>query len=202
MKKSKKETSKKNAKNKKAMDNSKPSKETKNLAGQSDRLNMIAMDSNHQFYGIKFLVNKPLRFTDVVQYAGQLVVHAIESGSKDKDSWIVIITDQQRWSDSGKKLFTDGPIVDFEVTCAVKEHETGNPVSNPHVHCRIVDALYEGDGDLGDLMHDLRCTNPDEIKNPVLRERATYFKKDPEGRKILEEAYREQLEQQAKEQKN
>ncbi|WP_323090398.1 hypothetical protein [Allobaculum sp. JKK-2023] len=51
-------------------------------------------------------------------------------------------------------------------------------------------------------LDNLPCTNPDEIKNPVLRERATYFKKDPEGRKILEEAYKEQLEQQAKDQKN
>lgn len=41
------------------------------------------------------------------------------------------------------------------------------------------------DTPLGRLMQDLSCTNPDDMNYTELADRARYFKKDKEGRKIM-----------------
>ena len=44
---------------------------------------------------------------------------------------------------------------------------------------------YEGDDKYGRLIHDLKCTNPKEMYNEVLRKRVEYFKKTKRGKKKM-----------------
>ena len=58
-------------------------------------------------------------------------------------------------------------------------------------HVLYANASYKGPGELGDLMHDFLCSDPDEMRTLLLAERARYYKQDPGGvvqmSKILEE---------------
>lgn len=58
-------------------------------------------------------------------------------------------------------------------------------------HILYVNGKYRGDDEIGRLMHDFNCTNPDEMHYGVLAERARYFKQDEKGirkmSRILEE---------------
>ena len=43
----------------------------------------------------------------------------------------------------------------------------------------------------GDIMHDFRCSDPDKMRCPEIRERAIFLKQREEGRKIMSKAIRE-----------
>ena len=50
---------------------------------------------------------------------------------------------------------------------------------------------YRDDSDIGKLMHDFACANPDDMKYDILAEKTRYFKKNEKGEehmcKIMEE---------------
>lgn len=52
-------------------------------------------------------------------------------------------------------------------------------------HIIYVNGEIKDDTPLGRLMHDLSCTNPDDMNYKELADRARYFKKDKEGQKIM-----------------
>ena len=62
-----------------------------------------------------------------------------------------------------------------------------------------VNGTYEGDSEIGKLMHDFRCSDPDEMCYDLIKKKAKYLKESEEGVahmcKIMEEA----LEQEARE---
>ena len=61
---------------------------------------------------------------------------------------------------------------------------TGEPFDD-HQHILYVNASYKGDDDLGKLLHDFLCSDPDEMYTSLLAERTRFFKRSPEGRKIM-----------------
>lgn len=53
-------------------------------------------------------------------------------------------------------------------------------------HIIYVNGEYKNDEDpVGRLMHDFRCSNPDDMFSPVLAERVRYFKREEGGRAIM-----------------
>ena len=48
-------------------------------------------------------------------------------------------------------------------------------------HILYVNAQYKADDDLGKLMHDFLCSDPDDMLIDELAERSRYYKEDPEG---------------------
>ncbi len=48
-------------------------------------------------------------------------------------------------------------------------------------HIIYVNGKYRGDDEIGRLMHDFSCTEPDDMNFKELAERARYFKKDEKG---------------------
>ena len=44
---------------------------------------------------------------------------------------------------------------------------------------------YKDDDDLGKLLHDFLCSDPDEMYTSLLAERTRFFKRSPEGRRIM-----------------
>ena len=57
---------------------------------------------------------------------------------------------------------------------------TGMPFDDGE-HILYINGQYSGDDDLGRLMHDFRCSDPDDMLNEELASRTRYFKEDPEG---------------------
>ena len=57
---------------------------------------------------------------------------------------------------------------------------TGMPFDDGE-HILYINGQYSGDDDLGRLMHDFRCSDPDDMLNEDLASRTRYFKEDPEG---------------------
>ena len=58
--------------------------------------------------------------------------------------------------------------------------ETGEPF-NDGEHIIYVNGAYEGDSEIGRLMHDFRCSNADDMHYELLAERTRYYKEDPKG---------------------
>lgn len=67
---------------------------------------------------------------------------------------------------------------------------TGEPF-NDGEHIMYVNGAYNGDSDIGRLMHDFRCADPDEMYNEMLAEKTRYLKENTKGLnrmcKIIEE---------------
>ncbi|MCH5200575.1 MAG: PD-(D/E)XK nuclease family transposase [Oscillospiraceae bacterium] len=57
---------------------------------------------------------------------------------------------------------------------------TNKPFSDGE-HILYVNGAYEGDTEIGWLMHDFRCSNADEMHYELLAERTRYYKEDPKG---------------------
>ena len=58
-------------------------------------------------------------------------------------------------------------------------------------HIIYVNGEYRDDSDIGKLMHDFACANPDDMKYDILAGKTRYFKKNEKGEehmcKIMEE---------------
>ena len=48
-------------------------------------------------------------------------------------------------------------------------------------HILYVNGKYRGNDEVGKLMHDFSCTNPDDMNYEALAKKARYFKQDEEG---------------------
>ncbi len=76
---------------------------------------------------------------------------------------------------------------------------TTGELFNDRKHIVYVNGSYEGDSDIGKLMHDFRCSDPDDMYYDIIKKKSEYLKKSEEGVahmcKIMEEA----LEQEARE---
>ena len=48
-------------------------------------------------------------------------------------------------------------------------------------HILYVNGAYQGESPIGRLMSDFRCTDADDIRDPLLQSRAKYFKETTEG---------------------
>ena len=66
-------------------------------------------------------------------------------------------------------------------------------------HVVYVNGSYRGDTPIGKLMHDFFCTNPNDMYNNRLAERAKFFKQSKEGVAIMCRAMEEMRNQSFKE---
>ena len=56
---------------------------------------------------------------------------------------------------------------------------------NDGSHILYVNGKYRGDDEIGKLMHDFSCTNPEDMNFEALAKRARYFKQDEKGVAIM-----------------
>lgn len=70
-------------------------------------------------------------------------------------------------------------------------------------HIIYANGAYEGDDEIGKLMHDFRCVNADDMYNKLMAEKTKYLKDDPKGVKemcAIMEDLRKESEERGKEQ--
>ena len=68
---------------------------------------------------------------------------------------------------------------------------TTNELFNDGQHILYVNGEYRDDSDIGRLMHDFCCWNPDEMNYDLMREATRYYKENPEGVEIMCQAFEE-----------
>ena len=147
----------------------------KNLQGRSAILDAHAVDSTKKEFDIEIQRSDAGAGAKRARYNSSLLdAHILKSGDDTEDipdSYVIFITENdvmgrnqavyhiQRYveTNEGKELFGDGS------------------------HILYVNGKYRGDDEIGRLMHDFSCTNPDDMNYEALAKKARYFKQDEKG---------------------
>lgn len=149
----------------------------KNLQGRSIRMDVKAIDLEKKQYDVEMQKAdsgaKPKR----ARYNSSLMdANAILSG-EDTDllpeTYVIFITEND---------VLEGNLAIYHIERMIKEN---GKLFDDKAHIIYVNGEIKDDTPLGRLMQDLSCTNPDDMNYKELADRARYFKKDKEGRKIM-----------------
>lgn len=161
------------------------------LPGHSVKLDIAAVDSDGRLYGIEVqkaddrAIRKRARFYSAMIDAGCL--DRAKGYSALPESYVIFITAGDAIG-SGKALYS--------VDCTIGE--TGEPYGDGTHIVHVSASLADSSTELGRLMHDLKCTEPEAMFYNELRERTGFFKKD-EGRVYMATEFEEMLEEIARE---
>ncbi len=153
-------------------------REVKNVGGRSVRLDILAKDSTGKVYDIevqradKGASAQRARFNSAMLDTQLLA--AGEDFDKLVDTYVILITENDV---IGKGL----PL--YEIDRYIKQtHELFGDGS----HILYVNGAYQNnESQIGKLMHDFRCVEPEDMNFPLLADRARYFKESEGGREIM-----------------
>ena len=67
----------------------------------------------------------------------------------------------------------------------------GNILFGDGEHILYVNGAYRGDTEIGKLMHDFGCSDPEDMNYELMKETTRYYKENPEGVKIVCMAFEE-----------
>lgn len=147
----------------------------KNLQGRSVILDVHAVDSTRKEFDVEIQRSDAGTGAKRARYNSSLLdAHILKPGDNTEnipESYVIFITENdvmgknqaiyhiQRYveTNEGKELFGDGS------------------------HIIYVNGKYRGNDEIGKLMHDFSCTNPDDMNYEALAKRARYFKQDEKG---------------------
>ena len=141
---------------------------------RSVRLDIFARDGSGRIYDVeiqrarKGAGRKRARF-----YSAMLDADYLDKGGKFKElpeSYVIFITERDAIG-KGRAMYR----IDRRIDGTFEDFGDG-------AHILYVSAdLVDRDTDLGKLMHDLRCPDPERMHYKALRERARYLKRSEEG---------------------
>lgn len=103
-----------------------------------------------------------------------LDAHILKSGEETEDipdSYVIFITEND-------VMKGNQPIYPVERYVTIGENKV---LFGDGSHILYVNGKYRGDDEIGKLMHDFSCTEPDDMNFEELAGRARYFKKDEKG---------------------
>ncbi|MDE7267911.1 MAG: PD-(D/E)XK nuclease family transposase [Lachnospiraceae bacterium] len=147
----------------------------KNLQGRSVVLDVHAVDSANKEFDVEIQRSDAGAGAKRARHNSSLLdAHILKPGDEPEnisDSYVIFITENdvmkgnqaiypvERYVTIGKEkvLFGDGS------------------------HILYVNGKYRGNDEIGKLMHDFSCTNPDDMNYEALAKKARYFKQDKEG---------------------
>ncbi len=145
------------------------------MQGRSAILDVHAVDSTKKEFDIEIQRKDAGAGAKRARHNSSLLdAHILKAGDDTEDipdSYVIFITENdvmgknqaiyhiQRYVEinEGKELFGDGS------------------------HIIYVNGKYRGNDEVGRLMHDFSCTNPDDMNYEALAKRARYFKQDEKG---------------------
>lgn len=177
-------------------------KDMQELYSHSAKMDFWARDKEGQAYDIEFQMHPPLSFARLETYAAVLIKQGIRPGedyTKLRDAWVIFITSERHWSDTGEEIFKDKPVRRFELA-EVLDNNQLKLVENSHYHLFVANALYDKDDPLGDLMRDLSTNQAAEVKMPALHESEKRFKEGKDY-KIMFSTYTELVKEERAEMK-
>ena len=136
-------------------------------------LDVHGVDDQNQQYNLEVQrADSGVRPERARYHASALDVENLNAGQQFEElptTYIIFITENDIWG-AGKALYPIDRI----------NSATGHAFDDRQ-HILYVNASYSGEDPLGILMHDFLCSDPDDMKTPLLAEKARYLKTDPKG---------------------
>ena len=149
----------------------------KNLLGRSVRLDIKAKDKTGKLYNIEVqradsgAGEKRARYYSAILDANSLLPR--QDFDKLPETYVIFITEHD--------VFKGGlPL--YHINRKIEEN---GMTFCDESHIIYVNGEYKEDNDIGNLMHDFSCNNPDDMKLRLLAEKTRYFKKDEKGVKRM-----------------
>lgn len=145
----------------------------KNLQGRSVRLDILAVDEKNRVYNIEVQRSDRGAGAKRARYNSSLLDANLTQPGDGYDAlnetYIIFITERD-------VLKRNLPI--YHINRIIEE--TGEAFGD-EAHIIYVNSQIKDETALGKLMHDFSCTDPEDMKYPVLAERVKYFKEDTKG---------------------
>ena len=147
----------------------------KNLQGRSAILDVHAIDSTDKEFDVEIQRKDTGAGAKRARHNSSLLdAHILKSGDDTEDipdSYVIFITEND-------VMKGNQPIYPVEryVTIGGNKELFGDGL-----HIIYVNGEYRGNDEIGKLMHDFSCTNPDDMNYEALAKKARYFKQDEKG---------------------
>lgn len=151
----------------------------KNLKGRSAVLDVRAIDSTAKEYNVEIQrMDRGAGAKRARHNSSLLDAHILRPGEdtdKMPDSYVIFITENDVMG-KGKAVYHIRRYV---------EADGGMELFDDGSHIVYVNGQYRGDDEVGRLMHDFSCANPNDMNYEALAKRARYFKEDEKGRGVM-----------------
>lgn len=148
-----------------------------NLLKRSVRLDVLATDSSGRKFNVEIQRSDEGADSRRARYnSSMLDANVVKKGTKFYDlpeTWVIFITEND--------IFEQG----WDVYKVERTIERMGKKFDDGAHIVYVNGQYRGNDEIGKLMHDFSCTNPDDMYNETLAERARFFKESKEGVEIM-----------------
>ena len=147
----------------------------KNLQGRSAILDVHAVDSTGREFDVEIQRSDAGAGAKRARHNSSLMdAHILKPGADTEeipDSYVIFITENDVMN-GGQAVYP----VERYVKIGRKKVSFGDGS-----HILYVNGKYRGDDEIGKLIHDLSCTDPDDMNYEALADRARYYKKNEKG---------------------
>ncbi len=147
----------------------------KNLQGRSATLDVHAVDSDNREFDVEIQRKDAGAGAKRARHNSSLLdAHILKAGDKTEDipdSYVIFITEND-------VMKGNQPIYPVERYVTIGENKV---LFGDGSHILYVNGKYRGDDEVGKLMHDFSCANPDDMNYEALAKKARYFKQDEKG---------------------
>ena len=147
----------------------------RNLQGRSAVLDVHAIDSTDKEFDVEIQRKDAGAGAKRARHNSSLLdAHILKAGDDTEDipdSYVIFITEND-------VMKGNQPIYPVERYVTIEENKV---LFDDGSHIIYVNGKYRGNDEIGKLMHDFSCTNPDDMNYETLAKKARYFKQDEKG---------------------
>lgn len=147
----------------------------KNLQGRSAILDVHAIDSTKKEFDVEIQRSDAGAGAKRARHNSSLLdAHILKPGDDTEDipdSYVIFITEND-------VMKGNQPIYSVERYVTIGENKV---LFGDGSHILYVNGKYRGNDEIGKLMHDFSCTDPDDMNYKALAEKARYYKQDEKG---------------------
>ena len=147
----------------------------KNLQGRSAILDVHAIDSADKEFDVEIQRKDTGAGAKRARHNSSLLdAHILKTGDDTEDipdSYVIFITEND-------VMKGNQPIYPVERYITIGENKV---LFGDGSHILYVNGKYRGNDEIGKLMHDFSCTNPEDMNYELLAAKARYFKQDEKG---------------------
>ena len=147
----------------------------RNLQGRSAILDVHAVDSSNREFDVEIQREGKGAGAKRARHNSSLLdAHILKPGEDTDDipdSYVIFITENDI-------MKGNQPVYPVERYVTIGETKV---LFGDGSHILYVNGRYRGDDEIGKLMHDFSCTDPDDMNHEALAKKARYFKQDEKG---------------------
>lgn len=151
----------------------------KNLQGRSAILDVHAVDSTNKEFDVEIQRSDAGAGAKRARHNSSLLdAHILKPGNDTEDipdSYVIFITEKD-------VMKGNQPVYPVDRYVMIGEKKV---LFGDGSHILYVNGQYRGNDEIGKLMHDFSCTDPDDMNYEALAKKARYFKQEEEGVAVM-----------------